>query len=99
MLKNLILILISLISLSLYVINFRYKELVDNFQVDYIAGGATLNTMRVCQWLVQKPNVISYLGCIGNNGLIRKELSYVSLGKENYILDEIINFLRPFLRN
>ena len=45
---------------------FRYKELVDNFEVEYIAGGATLNTMRVCQWLVQKPNVISYLGCIGN---------------------------------
>jgi len=49
-----------------------YKELVDNFQVDYIAGGATLNTMRVCQWLVQKPNVISYLGCIGDDDYGKK---------------------------
>lgn len=44
-----------------------YKEMVDNFKVEYIAGGATLNTMRVCQWLVQKPNVISYFGCIGDD--------------------------------
>lgn len=44
-----------------------YKELVKNFEVEYIAGGATLNTMRVCQWLVQKPNVISYFGCIGDD--------------------------------
>lgn len=44
-----------------------YKEMVDKYDVEYIAGGATLNTMRVCQWLVQKPNVISYFGCIGDD--------------------------------
>jgi len=41
--------------------------MIENLDVEYIAGGATLNTMRVCQWLIQKPNVISYFGCIGMN--------------------------------
>lgn len=49
-----------------------YKEIVDKFDVEYIAGGATLNTMRVCQWLVQKPNVISYFGCIGDDDYGKK---------------------------
>lgn len=49
-----------------------YKEIVKKFDVEYIAGGATLNTMRVCQWLVQKPNVISYFGCIGNDDYGKK---------------------------
>lgn len=49
-----------------------YKEMVDNMDVEYIAGGATLNTMRVCQWLVQKPNVISYFGCIGDDDYGKK---------------------------
>lgn len=49
-----------------------YKEMVEKFDVEYIAGGATLNTMRVCQWLVQKPNVISYFGCIGEDAYGKK---------------------------
>lgn len=44
-----------------------YKDLVDNYKVDYVAGGATLNSMRVAQWLLGKPNVISYFGSIGND--------------------------------
>jgi len=44
-----------------------YQDLVDHYKVDYVAGGATLNTMRVAQWLLQKPNVISYFGSIGND--------------------------------
>ena len=33
-----------------------YKELVDNFEVTYIAGGAAQNTMRVAQWMLQVYN-------------------------------------------
>jgi len=44
-----------------------YKDMIDNLKVEYIAGGATLNTMRVAQWLVGMKDVISYFGCIGND--------------------------------
>lgn len=44
-----------------------YQDMISNLKVDYIAGGATLNTIRIAQWLLQKPNVISYFGCIGND--------------------------------
>merc|ERR1712179_769876 len=44
-----------------------YQDIEDNCKVEYIAGGATLNTMRVGQWLLQTPNVFSYFGSIGND--------------------------------
>jgi len=31
-----------------------YKELVENYKVQYIAGGAAQNTIRVVQWMLQK---------------------------------------------
>jgi len=44
-----------------------YKDIEKNFKVEYLAGGATLNSMRVGQWLLQTPNVFSYFGCIGDD--------------------------------
>ena len=38
---------------------FSYKEMVDKFNVEYIPGGATQNSMRVAQ--VSKCNIISLL--------------------------------------
>ena len=31
----------------------------------YIAGGATQNSVRVAQWMLQVPGATSYMGCIG----------------------------------
>lgn len=44
-----------------------YKDLVDNYQVDYIAGGATLNSIRVAQWLLGSKGSTGYIGCIGKD--------------------------------
>jgi adenosine kinase len=44
-----------------------YKDLVDNFEVQYIAGGATQNSIRVAQWLSQKEGTTAYIGCIGSD--------------------------------
>lgn len=44
-----------------------FQDLVDNHKVDYIAGGATQNSIRVAQWMLQKENVTSYIGCIGKD--------------------------------
>jgi len=44
-----------------------YKELIENHKVDYIAGGATQNSIRVAQWMIQVPGSTSYFGAIGND--------------------------------
>lgn len=44
-----------------------YQEMVTRYQVQFIPGGATQNTMRVAQWILQKPYITTFLGCIGND--------------------------------
>lgn len=44
-----------------------YQDLVDHYKVEYIAGGATQNTIRVAQWLLQKKFATSYVGCVGKD--------------------------------
>lgn len=46
-----------------------YQELVKEHNVEYIAGGATQNSMRVAQWMLGANNVRSttYFGCIGDD--------------------------------
>merc|ERR1712224_1057572 len=43
--------------------------------VKYIAGGATQNSIRVAQWMLQSSGATAYMGCIGNdaNGNKMKE--------------------------
>eukprot|EP01113_Clastostelium_recurvatum_P022891 TRINITY_DN273_c0_g1_i1.p1 TRINITY_DN273_c0_g1~~TRINITY_DN273_c0_g1_i1.p1 ORF type:complete len:381 (+),score=118.09 TRINITY_DN273_c0_g1_i1:8-1150(+) len=53
-----------------------YGELPTLGQVDYIAGGAAQNSMRVASWLLNKPKVAGYIGCVGNDDnakILRKE--------------------------
>jgi len=42
-----------------------YDELVKDFPVQFIAGGAGQNSMRVAQWILQNPGVTSYFGAVG----------------------------------
>lgn len=44
-----------------------YKELVSDYDVEYIAGGATQNSIRVAQWLSQSAGFTSYIGCVGKD--------------------------------
>lgn len=44
-----------------------YQAMVDTFKVEYIAGGATQNSIRVAQWMLQHKNATSYLGCVGKD--------------------------------
>lgn len=43
-----------------------YEELASKFPVQYIAGGATLNSIRVAQWMLQIPGSTAYFGAIGS---------------------------------
>lgn len=47
-----------------------YKELVENYSPQYIAGGATQNSIRVAQWMLTangKPGQSAFMGCVGND--------------------------------
>jgi len=44
-----------------------YQELVDNYPVEYIAGGAGQNTARAAQWMLQIPKATIYVGCVGKD--------------------------------
>merc|ERR1740117_2011806 len=35
--------------------------------VQYIAGGATQNTIRVAQWMLQEAGATAYMGCVGKD--------------------------------
>lgn len=44
-----------------------YAELAALPGVQYIPGGATLNSIRVANWMLQEPGLCSYVGCIGKD--------------------------------
>eukprot|EP01012_Entosiphon_sulcatum_P068157 TRINITY_DN981_c0_g1_i1.p1 TRINITY_DN981_c0_g1~~TRINITY_DN981_c0_g1_i1.p1 ORF type:complete len:352 (+),score=76.78 TRINITY_DN981_c0_g1_i1:28-1056(+) len=44
-----------------------YKELAALPNVQYIPGGATLNSIRVANWMIQSPGHTTYVGSIGTD--------------------------------
>uniref|UniRef100_A0A8D3CDX8 adenosine kinase n=1 Tax=Scophthalmus maximus TaxID=52904 RepID=A0A8D3CDX8_SCOMX len=45
-----------------------FEELVKKFKVEYHAGGATQNSVKIAQWMIQEPhNVGTFFGCIGKD--------------------------------
>lgn len=43
-----------------------YAELMDK-NAEFIAGGSVQNSLRVCQWMLQKPNCAVFFGCVGDD--------------------------------
>ena len=44
-----------------------YEELTKDFDAEFIAGGATQNSIRVAQWLVGADKCTSYIGAVGKD--------------------------------
>ncbi|KAK6933390.1 Carbohydrate kinase PfkB, partial [Dillenia turbinata] len=44
-----------------------YDEMASKYNVEYIAGGATQNSIKVAQWLLQIPGATTFIGCIGKD--------------------------------
>jgi len=49
-----------------------YKELAAQPNVKYVAGGATQNSIRVAQWMLQQPGATAYMGCVGEDEYSKK---------------------------
>lgn len=43
-----------------------YAELMA-MNAEFIAGGSVQNSLRVCQWMLQKPNCAVFFGCVGDD--------------------------------
>uniref|UniRef100_A0A8C7VD07 Adenosine kinase n=1 Tax=Oncorhynchus mykiss TaxID=8022 RepID=A0A8C7VD07_ONCMY len=45
-----------------------FEEIVKKFKVEYHAGGATQNSIKIAQWMIQDPHkVCTFFGCIGED--------------------------------
>lgn len=44
-----------------------YGELTQQYKPDFIAGGSVQNALRVAQWLLEKPKVTTFFGCVGDD--------------------------------
>jgi len=44
-----------------------FNDLTGGYKVEYIAGGATQNSIRVAQWILKTKYATSYFGCVGKD--------------------------------
>ena len=49
-----------------------FPDMVSNFEVEYIAGGATQNSARVAQWMLGEAGSVTYMGCVGKDEFAAK---------------------------
>ncbi|XP_074605219.1 adenosine kinase 2 [Brevipalpus obovatus] len=67
------------------------KVLQEKYDVKYIAGGSVQNTMRIAEWMLDfKPNICTYMGCIGKDALGDRMKEEASKDKilSAYLIDE-----------
>jgi adenosine kinase len=67
-----------------------FAEMAKQKNVQYIAGGATQNTIRVAQWMLQTPGATAYMGCVGKdeNGTLLKKACEKDGVTPHYMVDE-----------
>ena len=67
-----------------------YEDMCKQFEVEYIAGGATQNSIRVAQWMLQVPFATAYMGCVGKDAFAdeMKKVCVADGVNANYMVDE-----------
>ncbi|KNH01752.1 adenosine kinase b [Perkinsela sp. CCAP 1560/4] len=55
-----------------------FKDLQNQASVEYLPGGSGMNTARVCSWIKQINNDVSYMGCVGKDEYADKLTSQAS---------------------
>ena len=70
-----------------------YKDLMDNYNAGFIAGGATQNSIRIAQWMLTASgmeNATAFMGCVGKDeyGDKLKECATKDGVLTHYMVDE-----------
>ncbi|XP_057979114.1 adenosine kinase 2-like [Malania oleifera] len=69
-----------------------YDDLASSYNVEYIAGGATQNSIKVAQWMLQIPGATSYMGCIGKDKFgeeMKKNVRLAGVNAHYYEVDTV----------
>lgn len=74
-----------------------YDELVKDYEVEFIAGGSTQNTTRVCQWVLESMadevnGVTHFIGCVGDDefGKSLAKSAAADNVKTHYLIDDSV---------
>merc|ERR1712217_839600 len=67
-----------------------FSEMAAMPNVKYIAGGATQNSIRVAQWMLQSEGATAYTGCVGSDAFAKKMADACAKDgvKTEYMVDE-----------
>uniref|UniRef100_A0A3Q2X6N2 Adenosine kinase n=1 Tax=Haplochromis burtoni TaxID=8153 RepID=A0A3Q2X6N2_HAPBU len=69
-----------------------FEELVKKFKVEYYAGGATQNSIKIAQWMIQEPHKVgTFFGCIGKDKfgeILKQKAEEVHVDAHYYEQDE-----------
>ncbi|XP_071959922.1 uncharacterized protein [Antedon mediterranea] len=65
-----------------------YNEIVQKFDVHYTPGGATQNSLRIAQWILGKPNMATFFGCVGKDEFGKTLLNKAKASGLNVNYDE-----------
>ncbi|TPP67547.1 Adenosine kinase A [Fasciola gigantica] len=71
-----------------------FEELVRQYEVQYEAGGAGLNTIRMIQWILKKPHACAFVGCVGVDDaadILRVECEKVGVRVKFFLADDSIS--------
>jgi adenosine kinase len=57
-----------------------FQEIIQQYQADYVAGGASQNSIRAAQWLSQTPGFTALFGCVNDTDSFSSKLREVLAG-------------------
>lgn len=59
------------VSYSASMIPFLNAFFFTRYNAEFIAGGSVQNSLRVAQWILKKPRICTYFGCVGDDDYAR----------------------------
>lgn len=65
--------------------------------VQYVAGGATQNSIRAAQWMLQVPGATAYFGSVGNDDYAEKLRAAATSGGVDVRIQPSSAFSYPLL--
>uniref|UniRef100_A0A8C5I744 Adenosine kinase n=1 Tax=Gouania willdenowi TaxID=441366 RepID=A0A8C5I744_GOUWI len=69
-----------------------FEEIAKKSKVEYHAGGSTQNSVKIAQWMIQKPHkVATFFGCIGTDGfgeILKKKAEEANVDAHYYEQNE-----------
>jgi len=69
-----------------------YKTMLEEFTPSYLPGGATQNSIRVAQWLLQQPKATTFFGSVGHDryaDILKSSAEQVGVNVRYQVVDDL----------